>query len=141
MRLSRLLEGRTVATTPGRCGLREAATRMRELRIGSLLVMDDGRVVGLLTEPDVVDAFARHGADAERLDVAHVMRRDVPSCRLDDTLEHVMAAMTANGCRYVAVYDESELVGLLSIGDVVKRRLSELEHEARLADSYLLWSR
>jgi len=136
-----MLEGRTVATTSGRCGLREAATRMRELRIGSLLVTDDDRVVGLLTEPDVVDAFARHGGDAERLVVADAMRRDVPSCRLDDTLEHVMAAMTANACRYVAVYDGPELVGLLSIGDVVKRRLSELETEARMADSFLLWSR
>lgn len=141
MRLSRLLEERTVATIPGRCGLREAATRMRELRIGSLLVMGDSHVAGLLTEPDVVDAFARHGADAERLTVAQVMRPDVPSCQLDDTLEHVMAAMTANGCRYVVVYHGPELVGLLSIGDVVKRRLAELEQEARLADSFLLWSR
>lgn len=141
MRLSRLLEDRTVVTVPGRCGLREAATRMRELRIGSLLVMSDSLVAGLLTEPDVVDAFARHGADAEHLTVAQVMRPDVPGCRLDDTLEHVMAAMTANGCRYVAVYDGRELVGLLSIGDVVKRRLAELEQEARLADSFLLWSR
>ncbi len=141
MRLSRLLEDRTIVTTTAHRPLRSAATLMHRQRIGSLPVMDRGQVIGLLTEPDIVAAFAQTGPDIARLTVADAMRREVPSCGIDDTLERVMATMTSGGCRYVTVYDGDDLVGLLSIGDVVKRRLAELEHETRLADNFLLWSR
>lgn len=142
MVVARVLDRKPVQAIGPDAPLRSAADRMLGHRIGSLLVRSaEGEIVGLITEPDIVAAFSRCGADLDRLTVADAMQARVPRCQLEDTLASAMKAMTEQRCRYLTVYDGDELVGLVSIGDVVKRRLAELEHEARMADNFLLWSR
>jgi CBS domain-containing protein len=144
MRVGRLVAakgGKLHTVGPGET-LGSAATLMQQHRIGSLIVVgDDGRLVGLLTEPDIVAAVAGHGADAVELQVQTVMRLEPPRCSTFDTIERAMAAMTDHRTRHLPVFDDDALVGVLSIGDVVKQRLAELENESRLADNFLMWSR
>ena len=122
--------------------LTTAANLMRSHQIGSLLVTGDRRQpLGLITERDIVVAFATHRSDAVQLSVQAVMQQEIPSCDVTDTLEHVMATMTNRRTRHVLVYDTDTLVGVLSIGDIIKRRLAELEDENRLVHNYIWWGR
>lgn len=124
--------------------LRTAANLMRSQQIGSLLVVDDQKTpLGLLTDRDIVAVFATNGAEAARLRVETAMQREIPTCDISDTLEHVMTIMTDQRTRHVLVlsFDSSSPIGILSIGDVVKRRLAELEDEHRLVENYIWWGR
>ena len=116
-----------------------AAHRMSTERIGCLVVTRDGATVdGLVTERDLVRAMARHGNAASAMRIADVMSVDVPWCHLDDDLAEVMQTMTRRRYRHVPVVDGKRLVGLVSIGDVVKHRLEELELEKQvLRERYL----
>ena len=99
--------------------------------IGALVVSGDGRAVdGLLSEREVVRGLAKHGAALLDLRVRDVMLRDLPVCSPQDTIRHAMAEMTRSRNRHLPVVDGGALAGLISIGDVVKHRLEELELEA-----------
>ncbi|MFN0091414.1 MAG: CBS domain-containing protein [Acidimicrobiales bacterium] len=144
MRVAEILraKGTEIYTAEPSMTLEEAARLMRSHRVGSLAVLGgDGRLVGLLNERDIVSALATHGAAATRLEVATAMQRELPSCDVADTIEGVMAKMTESRARHLPVFDRMTFVGLLSIGDVVKGRLSELEQEARLVREYVTWGR
>lgn len=123
MKISEILmgKGRSVhAVTPG-MPLREAAMLMVEHNIGALLCTDDtGGMVGILSERDVARAFARCGAEAEQLTVALCMTRDVVACAADDTVLDILDIMTETRCRHIPVIQDGELLGLVSIGDLVK---------------------
>ena len=100
-------------------------------RIGAVLVMaDNGSVAGIVSERDLVLATARHGGAALELEARQVMTREVVTCHPDDPIEHVMAQMTSGRFRHLPVMDRDELIGLISIGDVVKARLEEAQHES-----------
>ena len=100
-------------------------------RIRCVVVIDDGdRVEGLLTERDVVRAIAYRGSDATHLATASVMSTAVPTCRSSADVLSVMRTMTDRRFRHMPVLDDSRLIGIVSIGDVVKQRLEELELEA-----------
>jgi CBS domain-containing protein len=108
-------------------------------RIGSVLVMDDTHTIaGIVSERDVVRALARHGAEALDLEVRQVMTRDVVTCHPDDPIERVMGLMTAGRFRHLPVQDRGELIGLISIGDVVKARLEETQHETEALKAYIV---
>ena len=108
-------------------------------RIGSVLVMADAdRVAGIVSERDVVRAMARHGAEALAFEARQVMTRDVKSCHPDDSIEHVMGLMTRGRFRHLPVLDHGELIGLISIGDVVKARLEETQHETEALKAYIV---
>ena len=99
--------------------------------IGALVVSADGRAVdGLLGEREIVRGLAKHGAALLDLRVRDVMLRDVPVCSSQDTIRDAMAEMTRSRNRHLPVVDGGALAGLISIGDVVKHRLEELELEA-----------
>jgi len=107
-------------------------------RIGAVLVMtDSGSVVGIVSERDLVCATARHGGAALELEARQVMTRDVVTCHPDDPIEHVMAQMTSGRFRHLPVMDRDELIGLISIGDVVKARLEEAQHESEALRAYI----
>jgi CBS domain-containing protein len=132
-------KGTAVETVPSDAAVALAAYRMASARIGCLVVSDDGVLLqGLVTERDVVRAVARHGGDAPGLRVADVMSTDPPTCRPDDDLITVMHTMTRRRYRHVPVVADGRLAGLVSIGDVVKHRLDDLELRANvLRDAYL----
>ena len=124
-------KGTAVETISGRASLSEAAVRMSNRRIGCLVVSDDGSTVeGLITERDIVRAVAQRGGDPMRLDTASVMSRPAPVCTPATDVVSLMRTMTERRYRHVPVLDNGALVGIVSIGDVVKQRLDDLELEA-----------
>ncbi len=134
-------KGRRVETVPPDAQLQMVVHKLISLGIGSLVVSDDGRKFqGMVSERDVVRGLNRHGAQVLELRAKDVMTRSSPTCSAGDTLQHVMALMTRSRHRHVPVLDEKgELDGILSIGDVVKHRLEEMELETNvLRQAYLL---
>ena len=131
-------KGRQVASINPSATLATVAQRLRLEGIGSLVVLEEGKLAGMISERDVVHAFAAHRAEAAELKVADVMARDLVTCRPDDSLTRVLGLMTRHRVRHLPVLDGGRLVGLISIGDAVKHRLDELELEAAvLRDAYI----
>lgn len=116
-----------------------AVHRMRIQNVGALVVSRDGaRVEGVLAERDIVRGLARHGADLLDMSVVAVMCRGGPVCSPDDSLTTVMAQMTRTRNRHIPVVEDGVLCGIVSVGDVVKHRLEEMELETHvLRDAYL----
>lgn len=116
-----------------------AISRLTTKGIGALVVSRDGHhYEGVFSERDVVRGLARYGALALDMRVGDLMSRGVPVCSPSDTLKHVMAEMTRTRHRHLPVIDGGRLCGIVSIGDLVKHRLDEMELEASvLRDAYL----
>lgn len=116
-----------------------AVHRMRLQNVGALVVSRDGvQVEGILSERDIVRGLTRFGADLLEMGVAAVMSRGVPVCSPDDSITSVMSQMTRTRNRHVPVVEGGRLCGIVSVGDVVKHRLEEMELETSvLRDAYL----
>ena len=121
--------------------LHEAAGLLTRHRVGALLVLEDGEVVGILSERDIVTCVAAHGADALTRSVCDAMSADVVSCAPTDTVEQLMGTMTERRIRHLPVVHDGSLVGIVSIGDVVKRRLAEISDEAKALHDYITLGR
>src|SRR6266571_272943 len=132
-------KGTHVATIAPTATVRTAVEQMRRHRIGSLVVSETGdRIVGLIAEREVVHGLAEHGEQLLHRQVLDVMSAAVVTATSEDSLTKVMAQMTRYRARHVPIVDAGRLVGLVSIGDVVKHRLDELELEANiLRDAFL----
>jgi CBS domain-containing protein len=132
-------KGGLVHTVSPETTLAEIAQQLSTRRIGAVLVMADGdRIAGIVSERDLVRAVAGHGAAAFELQARQVMTRDVVTCHPDDVIEHVMQLMTSGRFRHLPVIDRDELIGLISIGDVVKARLEETQHETEALKAYIV---
>ncbi len=132
-------KGREVSTIMPTATLATAAQRLRLDRIGALVVVDQGRVAGMLSERDIVRTFAEHRGETADITVAQVMSRQVIACRRHDSITHVLGLMTRHRVRHLPVLEDGQLLGLISIGDAVKHRLDELELEASvLRDAYIV---
>jgi signal-transduction protein with cAMP-binding, CBS, and nucleotidyltransferase domain len=118
-------------TTVGRATpIATAAARMQMEHVGALVVSSDGRKLeGIIDERDIVRAYVRHGAELAGKSVAELMREEVVTCTPADPVRHVMATMTRHRVRHVPVIESGVIAGIVSIGDVVKCRLEELELE------------
>jgi CBS domain-containing protein len=136
-------KGSDVATVGRQASLAEAANLLRERGIGALVVSDDSRHIdGIISERDVVRALAAHGAGALSRTVASVMTADVVTCRHDDSVERLMHLMTDRRIRHLPVTDDDDLMtGIISIGDVVKGRLGQLEVENQALHDYITQGR
>lgn len=130
-------KGREVQTVGPSATLATVAQRLRLERIGALVVAEGDKILGMISERDIVHAFAADRERAADLEVAAVMTRDVITCDPDDSLTRVLGLMTRHRIRHIPVLQGGKLSGLISIGDVIKHRLDELEMEAAvLRDSY-----
>jgi CBS domain-containing protein len=108
-------------------------------RIGALVVSEDGATVqGLISERDIVAGLTEHGPQLLSMPVRQVMAPATVTCTPDDTLATVMARMTRHRARHVPVVDAGRLAGIVSIGDIVKHRLDELELEANVLRDTLI---
>lgn len=108
----------------------DAARILSERRIGSLVVSEDGRhAIGIISERDIVREIGRRGAGCLADTVESMMTRNIVTCTRHDMADGVLATMTTGRFRHLPVVEGTELVGLISIGDVVKARLSELAME------------
>lgn len=134
-------KGRRVVTIRADATVATAVHRLATERIGALVVSEDGqRIGGILSERDIVRHLAAEGAAllASERRVAAVMTTGVITCTPDDGVKSVMAQMTRHRFRHAPVVEEGRLAGLVSIGDLVKCRLEEIEMEANvLRDAYL----
>ena len=118
--------------------LETAVRTLAEHRIGALLVLGpDRRLIGILSERDIVRALAEQGADVLGKPLAQMMTRKVATCGPTETIGTIMERMTMGRFRHVPVVDQDELVGIISIGDVVKLRLQEMEREAAALRDYI----
>ena len=123
-------ETKDVATTTAERTVAEAAEHLYRRRIGALVVVDGRhRITGILSERDIVRGLAQKGAEVLRLKVADLMTSAVLTCHPHDSLQTLMATMTANRVRHLPVEDDHHLAGIITIGDVVKARLQEATQE------------
>lgn len=110
-------------------------------RIGSVLVVDRlDHVTGIVSERDLVHAIAVNGRAALELEASQVMTHNVVTCDPDDSIDHVMELMTRGRFRHLPVVRHGELLGLVSIGDVVKARLEETRYETEALRAYIVAS-
>ena len=132
-------KGRHVETIRPDADALLAVHKLTMKNIGALVVSRDGeRVDGVVSERDVVRGLTRHGAGLLGTSVSAVMSRGVPVCSPGDTLAMVMSQMTRTRNRHLPVVERGRLCGIVSIGDVVKNRLEEVELETNvLRDAYL----
>lgn len=132
------MKGSGVSTVAASATLEAAATALARERIGSLVVVDPGdRILGIISERDIVRAIAAEGCNALGSTVESAMSRNVATCGLEDSLESLMREMTARRVRHLPVVRGEALAGMISIGDVVKHRLEELERERALLVDYV----
>jgi len=131
-------KGREVATIVPERTIAEAIDELAKRRIGALVVVDGrDRVAGIISERDIVRALAKRGADLLTEKVGSIMTREVVTCGESETINRVMGRMTRGRFRHLPVVEGGRLAGIVSIGDVVKARIEEVEHEAEDMRTYI----
>jgi CBS domain-containing protein len=131
-------KGGDVVTVEPNATLAAAAQLLAEHRIGALVIVGaDRRVAGILSERDIVRALAERGASVLDEPVSQAMTRKVVTCKENETVAGLMEHMTAGKFRHLPVVDQGRLTGIISIGDVVKHRLHEIETETAAMRDYI----
>jgi CBS domain-containing protein len=131
-------KGRDVSTIAPTASLSEAVKLLAQHRIGAVVVTGpDNRVAGILSERDIVRALSERGPAALDENVAAVMTRKVSTCQESETVAVLMEKMTAGKFRHLPVVEQGHLVGIVSIGDVVKLRVEEIEGETNALREYI----
>lgn len=131
-------KGRNVVTVGPETTLQEAAAILHENRIGAVVVVGmEGRIVGIFTERDVVTAIAQKGVASLDQSVSSLMTSAVFRCKENTTVNELMGVMTERRFRHVPVEHDGKLVGIISIGDVVKQRIREVELETEQIIAYI----
>ena len=130
-------KGHQVVSVEPDAKLSAAVKIMSEQRIGSVLVMNGTRIEGILSERDIVCVLCERGAGVLGEPVSAVMTRKIISCRPSDSVAVLMEVMTSEKIRHLPVVEEGRLVGLVSIGDVVKLRVQEYEAEQEALRDYI----
>jgi CBS domain-containing protein len=131
-------KGRTVVTIEGDRTLADAVALLNEHRIGAVVVVDSaGGVQGIISERDVVRAVGQSGVDGLSQKVADRMTRKVATCAPSAALHDLMTMMTEGKFRHVPVLEDGRLGGMVSIGDIVKHRLAEMEAESQALKDYI----
>jgi CBS domain-containing protein len=132
-------KGREVVSIEPSANLAAAVALLAEKRIGAVLILGAGRrIAGILSERDIVRALAERGAAALDEPVSQAMTRKVSTCTESETVISVMERMTAGKFRHLPVVDQGQVIGIVSIGDVVKHRLHEMERDSAAMHDYIL---
>jgi CBS domain-containing protein len=141
MKVHDLLEqkGDRIATIDPAASVRDAAALLKQEGIGALVVSRTGRdLAGILSERDIVRALATHPEGLLDRKVADLMTHEVKTCGAEDEVTELMAVMTRSRIRHLPVVDVEGLIGIISIGDVVKQRLGELEEETHVLRDFIV---
>jgi CBS domain-containing protein len=132
-------KGDRVAKVRSDLTIEAVVNRLKEEGVGALVVSDDGEsIVGIISERDVVRGLARHGRDLVVMKVAELMTAKVKTCSPDAKIQDVMSMMTTSRFRHLPVVEDGRLCGIISIGDVVKNRLEELEDETSTLRDFIV---
>jgi CBS domain-containing protein len=136
------IKGSAVKMVRPDASAREFAVRLHAEQIGAMIVSRDGRSIdGIISERDLAYGLAAHGSELPTVAVSKLMAKTVVDCSPDDSINHVMKVMTQRRVRHLPVKDGDQLVGIISIGDVLKHRLDELEVEANVMRDYAVAAR
>lgn len=141
MTVSAILQGKSksLITISPEASLTEAVKSLAEHRIGAIVAVDAaGRVAGIISERDVVRILGEKGPAILSESVSSVMTRAVVTCTTDETVPGVMERMTRGRFRHVPVVEGDRLLGIISIGDVVKFRVEEMERESAALRDYIM---
>lgn len=131
-------KGRAVETAGPDVAVMEVARRLSAKKIGAIVIThSDGSVAGIVSERDIIRALAAEGAASLEWPVSNVMTRNVHSCREGDTIDRLMSMMTTRRFRHLPVIEDGALCGIVSIGDVVKHHVAEVEMEATAMRDYI----
>lgn len=132
-------KGSEVITVDVDTSIPETARIMREKNIGALLVEDDGKLCGIVTERDIVRILGKTGCDMEGLRVADIMVKSekLLVAEADDANDYVMAVMVQKNFRHIPIVDEGEIVGLISIRDVVRAHVKKLQAQVHFWGEYI----
>ena len=131
-------KGSDVATIAPTAKVADAIKTLCDRKIGALVVTGaGGRIIGIVSERDIVRTFGTHGAAALDMPLTEVMTRKVVTCEPADKMPEIMELMTTGKFRHLPVLEDDRLVGIISIGDVVKMRLAQLEHEQDALRDYI----
>jgi CBS domain-containing protein len=144
MKVSDIIQtkGSVVKTVRPESSARELAVRLHADQIGAMVVSSDGKSIdGIVTERDLAYGLAAHGRDLPTIAVSRLMTNVVVVCSPEDSITHVMKVMTQRRVRHLPVKQHDQLVGIISIGDVLKHRLDELELEANVMRDYAVAAR
>jgi CBS domain-containing protein len=130
-------KGHQIVSVAPDAKLAAAVKLLAEKKIGAVLVMDQSRLEGILSERDIVRVLGERGASVLDEPVSQVMTRKVVTCKETDTVAELMEMMTTGKFRHLPVVDNGKVVGLISIGDIVKRRVQEYENEQEALRDYI----
>ncbi|MYZ47837.1 CBS domain-containing protein [Propylenella binzhouense] len=130
-------KGRDVVTTTPAMKLIDVAKLLHQKNIGAVLITEGESIRGILSERDIARAISVHGEEALSKTAGDCMTAHVVTCTPEDSIGHVMQVMTTGRFRHVPVIEKNRLAGLVSIGDVVKRRIEDVEKEAEQIREYI----
>ena len=131
-------KGKAVVTIHPDATVERAVGVLRQRGIGALVVSGDGEnVAGILSERDIVEALVHYGSELLAVSVAEVMTCPVVTCEPEDSVAELMAEMTSRRIRHLPVVEDGRLIGIVSIGDLVKNRLDQIEYEAHSMRSFI----
>jgi CBS domain-containing protein len=131
-------KGSDVVTADPAATLSDAVQLLAARRIGAVVITGaDRRIVGILSERDIVRTLAEKGAHALNQPIAEVMTRKVITCGVGETVPEIMERMTVGKFRHVPVVEQGRLAGIISIGDVVKSRVQQMEQESAALQEYI----
>ncbi|SFJ31470.1 CBS domain-containing protein [Bosea sp. OK403] len=140
MNVAQLLgdKGHDVISVQPHRTLAEAVRTLSEKRIGAVVVTGaDGALVGILSERDIIRALGANGAAALEMPVSRAMTAKVVTCRPQTSMDELMEMMTSGRFRHVPIVENGKIAGIVSIGDVVKHRVAEIEAESRAMRDYI----
>lgn len=139
MKVEQILQskGAQVYSVTGDQTLSEAVQVLNDRNIGAVIVKAGNQVAGILSERDIVRQLRKGGVAALQVTVKSCMTADIVSCRLDTSLDELMSEMTDRRIRHMPVIENGALVGIVSIGDVVKRKIETAEQEAAALRNYI----
>ena len=134
MKISNIIrsKGQAVVTIGIQANLKAAANVMHDHRIAALVVLKNNQPVGVLSERDIVTALAQYGQSAGAVQVINILQQNLVAIESADTIKEAMSVMTYQHLRHLPVIDDGELKGIVSLGDIVKYRLEELEMESNV---------
>jgi CBS domain-containing protein len=130
-------KGRDVVTVAPSASLAMIAATLAEKKIGAVVVSEGGAIKGIISERDIVRALAKHGGEGLERAARDWMTAKVVTCRPEETINDVMQKMTTGRFRHLPVVEDDKLAGIVSIGDVVKRRIEDVEREVEQIREYI----
>jgi CBS domain-containing protein len=133
--LRSLISGRRLTYATSDVTIYEAAAKMADAKIGALLVLEKGNLVGIFTERDLLNRVVAIGKDPSKTKISEVMTKNVAVCDVNETYENCLAQMRKLSCRHMPIIDKDQLLGVLSIRDLLKHHISVKDAEIKMMNS------